>query len=161
MKIYGKTFLYFGSSLKTVWLTRDARRGGVSGGNCPGRRLWTFASLARCCFAIYWKIDFKALNAAPCKKSACLRSHKSCGFSANQHGLKHPLPQAHPSLLPLSQSGFLHRPSFFHTQCQFLSSSQLSAWLCRTLLPLKKGKKKGSWKSRVSCEADFEIPYAE
>lgn len=27
MKIYGKTFLYFGSSLKTVWLTRDARRG--------------------------------------------------------------------------------------------------------------------------------------
>lgn len=37
--------------------------------------------------------------------------------------------------------------SSLHPQCQFLSSSQLSAWLCRTLLPLKRERKNGSVKN--------------
>lgn len=108
MKIYGKTFLYFGSSLKTV-LSWQGEEGKLEGTLERGIVLGDgFELLPHSLLCNLLKNRFQSIKCSPCRltqkkrKSACLRSHKSCGFSANQHGLKHPLPEAHPCLISLA-----------------------------------------------------------
>lgn len=74
MKIYGKTFLYFGSSLKTVWLTRDARRGEV--GRIKGELSWAtalnFCLTCSLLFRNLLKNRFQSIKCGPMQKVSLL-----------------------------------------------------------------------------------------
>lgn len=167
MKIYGKTFLYFGSSLKTVWETRDAQRGerrGI-GGELSWATALNFCLTCSLLFRNLLKNRFQSIKCGPIQKVSLLTVPQILRLFSKSTRLEAPVAwsssQASPSLATVGLSASpLSLSLSFYPQCQFLSSSQLSAWLCRTLLPLKKARKNGSWKRRVSSEVDWAIPYA-
>lgn len=160
MKIYGKTFLYFGSSLKTVlyWQGEEGKLGGtLERGIVLGDG---FELLPHSLLCNLLKNRFQSIKCGPClltqkkKKVSLLTVPQILRLFSKSTRLEAPvawsssLPHIPCQLAALESSTF----SSLHPQCQFLSSSQLSAWLCRTLLPLKKGKKKNGSVKNESIE---------